>query len=96
MTMWRRRRRGLACDVCCFCHTHGREGKLGRVSMEQEDILPILSIVQNLHAHTSLSGPGLISLGVMKFPYCTCASIGLHHAGLRDIVVMHRQIVQCM
>ena len=94
--MWGHMHMRLACDVCCFCDAHSREGKLGRVSMEQEDILPILSIVQNLHAHTSLSGPGLISLGVMILPYCACASIGLHHAGLRDIVVMHRQIVQCM
>ena len=94
--MWGQMHIRLACDVCCLCNAHSRECKLGRVSMEQKDILPILSIVQNLHPHTSLSGPGLISLGVMKFPYCTCASIGLHHAGLRDIVVMHRQIVQCM
>ena len=74
------RRKGLACDVCCLCHTHSREGKLGRVSMEQEDVLPILSIVQNLHPRTSLSGPGLSFLGVGQHPYCTCASIGFHHA----------------
>ena len=86
----------LACDVCCLCHTHGREGKLGRVSMEQEDVLPIPSIVQNLHPHTSLSGPGFSFLRAMNLPYCTCAGIGFHHAGLRYTDVMDRQVVQCM
>ena len=61
--MWRR---GLACDVCSLCNAHGWEAELGRISMEEEDVLPILSIVQNLHPHTSLSGPALGFLGVMK------------------------------
>ena len=47
-----RRRRWIACDVCCLCHTYGRECEFGRVSMEQKDIVPILSIVQDLHPHT--------------------------------------------
>ena len=50
--------RVLACDILCPCHSHGGEGELGCVSMEQQDVVAICCIVQNLQeAQHTLSSP---------------------------------------
>ena len=93
--MSERRRGRLACDVCCLCHTYSWEGEFGCVSMEQEDVLPILSVVQNLHPRTTMSNPGLSFLGVRESLHCTYALIGFSHASKYTIAIQ-KQAFQCI